>query len=600
MGHSLPEALRLLQGGQLAAAETTCRQVLSRHPRDPAAIHLLGLIRKDAGDVAACERLMRESIAIEPRSAEFRANLASLLRRLGRMEEAEACYRDALALDPRNRAARLSLARTLVDLGRPGDAEAECRTLIASGTAEAAVWSLLATALRSQHRLEESEAAFRRAIEIDPRQGAAHHNLGALLSQLERAGEALQALQQARQRGVSGFELEFNSGRALMQLTRLDEAERAFEAAVALQPLHVEAQLNLARLRWLRGDADFARSVRAAAAAHPDDVAIQMLFGRVLWRAGDLAGAEALLRDLLARRGSMPQARSMLAMVLFESGRPAEAQHEALEAARAQPGEPTVDDPLVSILLARGLADEAMPYILGQRARQPNEQLWIAHEATAARLLGKALYEELYDYDRVVRKFELETPKGWSSMQELNAAAIEALAKRHVAATHPLDQSLRHGTQTLASLLTDPDPAIRALIKAFEGPIESYRALIGTDAAHPLSARNTAPARLAGAWSVRLQKEGFHVNHVHPEGWISSAYYVSVPAEVADDAQMSGWIKFGEPRIPTPGATAERYIRPSAGSLVLFPSYMWHGTNAIHGNDARITIAFDAVPARSG
>jgi hypothetical protein len=29
---------------------------------------------------------------------------------------------------------------------------------------------------------------------------------------------------------------------------------------------------------------------------------------------------------------------------------------------------------------------------------------------------------------------------------------------------------------------------------------------------------------------------------------------------------------------------------------VLFPSYMWHGTNAIHGADPRTTIAFDALP----
>jgi hypothetical protein len=31
--------------------------------------------------------------------------------------------------------------------------------------------------------------------------------------------------------------------------------------------------------------------------------------------------------------------------------------------------------------------------------------------------------------------------------------------------------------------------------------------------------------------------------------------------------------------------------------LVLFPSYMWHGTNAVHGSQVRTTIAFDAVPS---
>jgi hypothetical protein len=29
---------------------------------------------------------------------------------------------------------------------------------------------------------------------------------------------------------------------------------------------------------------------------------------------------------------------------------------------------------------------------------------------------------------------------------------------------------------------------------------------------------------------------------------------------------------------------------------VLFPSYFWHGTTAIHGEIPRTTIAFDALP----
>jgi hypothetical protein len=95
---------------------------------------------------------------------------------------------------------------------------------------------------------------------------------------------------------------------------------------------------------------------------------------------------------------------------------------------------------------------------------------------------------------------------------------------------------------------------------------------------------------------VQLRAEGFHVNHIHPQGWISSAYYVAVPDETLDQAAASGWIKFGEPKLPFPGSTPERQIQPQSGKLVLFPSYMWHGTTPIHGATPRTTIAFDAVP----
>jgi hypothetical protein len=62
------------------------------------------------------------------------------------------------------------------------------------------------------------------------------------------------------------------------------------------------------------------------------------------------------------------------------------------------------------------------------------------------------------------------------------------------------------------------------------------------------------------------------------------------------DQLRSGWLKFGEPRYPVPTATADFMVQPEAGTLVLFPSYFWHGTTAIHGEIPRTTIAFDALP----
>jgi uncharacterized protein (TIGR02466 family) len=167
---------------------------------------------------------------------------------------------------------------------------------------------------------------------------------------------------------------------------------------------------------------------------------------------------------------------------------------------------------------------------------------------------------------------------------------------RHAQRHHPLDQSLRFGTQTSRGLLDDDEPLVVAFRRALEGPIADYQAAIGRDASHPLLARNVAPARLVGCWSIRLRRGGHHVNHIHPEGWISSAYYLAVPPEVEDPVARSGWIKFGEPRFPMPGGDPLRFVQPRVGRLVLFPSYLWHGTTPISGGEPRMTIAFDAVP----
>jgi tetratricopeptide (TPR) repeat protein len=593
----LARAYDLLRQGRLPEAEALCRTELGKTPRSAQAVHLLGLVRKDAGDVSDGERLLRESIALEPRRAEFRANLGNLLHRQGRGKEAESCYREALALDPTHRPSRFGLARTLQSSGGHAAAEAECRTLLAANRSDAEAWTVLASTLREQNRLPEAEAAIRTAIEARPQYALAHHNLGSLLSQLDRAEEALEALTRAQSLGLGGFELAFNRGRTLLALYRVDEAEQCFAEAVRLRPQHTEAQVNLARVRYVRGDPRFARAIADAAAAHRDDVSLQLTFGMVLRRADDMDGAEAHFRDLLTRTGGLPEVRNALAEVLYESGRLKEAEAQALEAAAARPEDQRTVECLVGILLGRGKPQDAEPFIRAQRVRHPHVQSWLAYEATAARLLNRPRYRELYDYPRFVRTYRVEPPPGWSSIEELNAALAAALASRHPFQTHPLDQSLRNGSQTARSLTTDPDPAIQAILQAFEAPIASYRAEIGTDPGHPLSARNAGTTRYSGAWSVQLRREGFHVNHIHPQGWISSAYYVSVPDEVLNADLRSGWIKFGETRFPVPGAVPECFIRPQPGLLVLFPSYMWHGTNPIHGPEPRTTIAFDVVPA---
>jgi hypothetical protein len=58
----------------------------------------------------------------------------------------------------------------------------------------------------------------------------------------------------------------------------------------------------------------------------------------------------------------------------------------------------------------------------------------------------------------------------------------------------------------------------------------------------------------------------------------------------------AGWLKFGEPNRPVAGVSPERMVEPKAGTLVLFPSHMWHGTVPSEGAE-RLSAAFDIIPA---
>ncbi|HWY66071.1 MAG TPA: putative 2OG-Fe(II) oxygenase, partial [Rhizomicrobium sp.] len=227
----------------------------------------------------------------------------------------------------------------------------------------------------------------------------------------------------------------------------------------------------------------------------------------------------------------------------------------------------------------------------------PYDQSCLALLGTAWRVQNDARDEELNGYDKLIQVFDLDPPEGFSDMASFNAELGAYLARLHPQTDAYLDQSLRGGTQTEGMLFGVGHALVEKLRIRIEEAISAYMAELPTDEQHPFLARRAKTFGYAGAWSSLLRDQGFHVNHLHPEGWISSCYYVTVPEETRDADSRNGWIKFGEPSLEVDMKNPiRRAVQPIPGRLVLFPSYMWHGTVPLRAPSARTTIAFDVVP----
>jgi len=583
--------------GDLTRAEQECRRRLDADAADHAAMHLLGLVEAERSQTASAERLLRTSIALAPGQAEYRRNLGTLLARLGRLDEAIAELERAVQIDPALAVARLALARVLNQVGRHDVAETHAERLAADDASNADAWSALGIARSGRGRHAAAIEAFRHGVARRPRGTLDRVRLAAEYCAAEQSEAALALVADSERAGLAHPATAQISARALMQLDRYDEAESILLGALRTQPHDEAAHRLLAQLRHVRGDERCDNDLARAASAPGAPPALRLLHGDVLRRTGRLEEAQHVLRGVAEEAGADPGVLASLASVVLESGRTTEAVSLALAAHQARPDDREIAETAVVALLAAGDPRSAVQGIERWRQVDATDQRWITYRADAARQLGESLHEEWCDVARLVRVYDLCPPPPFATMEEFMLALRPALAARHRQARHPLDQSLRNGTQTSRGLVGDQDPAIRAFLSALEEPIASYQSAVGRDPSHPLTARNRGRATLTGCWSVRLARGGYHVNHIHPQGWLSSAFYVEVPETASDPSKRAGWLKFGEPLHPMPGGHITRIVEPRPGRLVLFPSYFWHGTTPIEDRDVRVSIAFDANPS---
>lgn len=535
---------------------------------------------------------------VSPAAAQELERARGLIRS-GRPEDAVQAYRTLLQREPACTPAAAALARMLTAAGRAAEAEALIRPFAEAQRVWPEALSARAAALKAMNRKAESLADYQLAAQLTPQSGVAAHNVASGLGDAGRDREAAAECERAFALGLDAPETWLVYGRALQGLRRFEEAERALRRAVDRRAGYADALRDLGQLIWMRsGDADLALApleAALAAAPTPQGAVLAALKVRLLTHVAGETDALAYVRSALSQFPGDPRL-SLEAAQLSLRGDPDFSARLAGQVLTRNPRDPSARRAMAHAHLALGEAAAAAELAEGLLAENPTDQEAAASLATAWRLAGDERCRQLCDYDALVAAQTIDTPRGWSNLPAYLSDLRTALHELHALSAHPIEQSVRGGTQTSQNLLAAESPVIAAFFEAIEGPILAYREAVG-NGQDIFRARNGGGHRVLGAWSVRLAPNGFHVDHIHPQGWISSACYIDVPPAIGAD-DHAGWLRFGAPPFPTrPTLEAEHFVRPEPGLLALFPSYMWHGTVPFEGDAPRMTIAFDVVPA---
>jgi len=175
--------------------------------------------------------------------------------------------------------------------------------------------------------------------------------------------------------------------------------------------------------------------------------------------------------------------------------------------------------------------------------------------------------------------------------EQPNAELAEFIAEQEA---READYTARYQEQNFFS---SERPAVRWLEDQINQTATAFLRQVGVERARSWT--------LFGWYNVNRYGD-HHAPHTHPKCYLSGTYYVRVPpapASVDDPRSRPACISFYDPRTAanmiTVGtesdARAAHVVRPSAGTLLLWPSPVQHSVHPNLSDEHRISISFNLI-----
>ncbi len=232
----LADAIRHHQAGRFPEAERLYRGLLASNPRNPDALHLLGLLLVRLGQPRLAVGYLERAVAVSPPVATFHLSLGDAYRTLHRYPEAIRAFRRSIRCNPSVPEAYTRLASALVKNEQYDEARDAAGAALRLQPDCAEAHSTLGLALLSNKQPGEAERCFRLAISLRPDFAEAHNNLGISLTYQRLFEDAVSAFEKAIELQPGYLEAHRNLGTVLLQLDRSADGLHAFERALELSP----------------------------------------------------------------------------------------------------------------------------------------------------------------------------------------------------------------------------------------------------------------------------------------------------------------------------------------------------------------------------
>ncbi|MHA1108167.1 MAG: tetratricopeptide repeat protein [Alphaproteobacteria bacterium] len=420
---ALQAALTAFQQGRPDETAELCSRILENAPREPGALHLLGVAYLTLGQFADAAETLHKASQADPQNPEIQANLGAALRAGGQFEAAEASLRNAIALKPDHPGAHFNLGNTLSEAGRTAEAVVSFRTVLNFDPAHAGAHNNLGLALEADGRTGEAMVCYQAALAAQPGFYDAHRSMAQLLRSQDRAAEALGHYQAAIAARPDDAASMNDCGVVLFELERSDDAVAMLRKALEVSDDYVDSHINLGNVLCAmdRPQEAIARFERALE-LDPDGADAIVNLGHAYKHQGDMRGAIATYERVIALEPDHDEAwfgKGFVQLLLgeFEDGWRGYRNRESMRGADddycREPLPQDLSGRNILVMFDQGIGDEIFFLrFLPALARRGAEIAYLPDSRLAAMFARAGIAEIVTPDDLASRRFDLKLSVG--------------------------------------------------------------------------------------------------------------------------------------------------------------------------------------------
>ena len=593
--------------GEFLEAEKCYLRHLDEFPNEFNALQLLGMLAYKAADYKKAINYMLQSLNNNAKQPNTENNIGNAFKRIFDYKKARLHYEKAIQLEEKYQDPWNNLISLLVEVEEYTEALILANKAIKLFGTSKRLLLLSAQANRELLQIEEAIRLLESILQLQSDDASAKLELGKTYYSAGQSETAIKYYIELINGGVNEFAIWHNLGNAYSILSRFDDAIDAYQKSIDLNPSYAQSYKNITELKWEIGDhQNVFTHYKKAFESSLDDVNLKLDYLEQVIRLG-------LNKDALTIVNILENENSLNIRFIGLSSRAYKVNGEIKKAFEIEKAILTFED--ITIESRLGFVETALQSNEFEVAQQqlikvlelePENQFALALSHTGARLAPLLFDNAILLAEKFILEFTITPPNGFDSIGDYCQALDEYLQTLHKGKYQPLEQTLHFGIQTRGNLFDDKHPLITHLVNEFERCVQEAQVRIQKISKEYNNClyqgfSSQPPTYFSGSWSVKLNSNGYHSNHVHPMGWLSSAFYVTLPSESQNEHKKAGWFQVGVPNIELQSKLMPtRYIKPEIGKLIMFPSFLWHGTVPFQEKEYRLSIAYDVRKSEFG